>query len=245
MREVPRPRAEAQIIAHRGASGYAPEHTFAAYDLALEQGADALELDVRATADGALVMVHDETLLRTTDDPRRVDELTAATLVALDHPASPVTFDAVLERYRDDTSFLVDLKDPTPAWEGRVVESLERHGLRERAVIQSFDLAALDRLRRVARSIPIATLYRRADRAAIEIDAVPRYAEGIGPWHGVVDAALVDAARARGLAVRPWTVDDPAEAERLRELGVDAIITNMPDRIASGARGPAPLRAAA
>src|SRR5918993_392641 len=103
MRAVPPPRAEAEVIAHRGASAYTPEHTFAAYDLALEQGADALELDVRSTADGALVLLHDATLLRTTNDPRRVDELTSAGLAELDHPAAPVALDSVLGRYGDET----------------------------------------------------------------------------------------------------------------------------------------------
>jgi glycerophosphoryl diester phosphodiesterase len=190
-------------------------------------------------ADGELVMIHDPTLLRTTSDPRRVDELTVDGLAEIDHPARPVTLDAVLERYRDDTRFLLDLKDPTPAWERRAVDAIERHGLRERAVIQSFDPAALARLRRSSASVPVAALYRRADRAAIEVAAFPAFAEGIGPWHGVVDAELVDAAHARGLAVRPWTVDEPAEARRLVGLGVDAIITNTPDRVVAGVRAAA------
>jgi glycerophosphoryl diester phosphodiesterase len=245
MRGVQRPSADAEVIAHRGASGYAPEHTFAAYDLALAQGADVLELDVRATADCEPVLVHDPTLLRTTGDPRRVDELSAADVVRLEHPARPVALEAALERYADVAGFLVDLKDPVPAWERRVVEAIERHGLTRRAVIQSFDLAALERLRRAAGPVPVATLYRRADRAAIEVDAVPAFADGIGPWHGVVDAELVDAAHARGLAVRPWTVDEPVEAQRLMDLGVDGIITNTPDRVVPLARPSEALRAAA
>jgi glycerophosphoryl diester phosphodiesterase len=218
---------EVELIAHRGASGEAPENTLAAYDLALEQGADVLEVDVRATADGELVLLHDPTLLRTTGDPRRVDELSAEEVAALPHPSRPVPLDAVLARYGRRARFLVDLKEPSPAWEGRVLEALERHGVADRALLQSFDLEALARLR-AAGGVAVASLYRRSDRAAIEIDAVPEYTEGIGPWHGVVDAELVDAAHARGLAVRPWTVDDPAEAERLLALGVDGLITNRP-----------------
>src|SRR3712207_2038110 len=144
-----------QVIAHRGASGYESEHTFAAFDLALAQGADVLELDVRATADGELVAVHDPTLARTTTDPRRVDELTT-----LDHPARPVELGAVLERYGDSTRYLVDLKDPDPAWEGRVVAALARRDLSERATLQSFDLQALERLHADAPELPLAALYR-------------------------------------------------------------------------------------
>src|SRR3712207_255467 len=107
------------IIAHRGASAYAPEHTFAAYDLALDQGADVLELDVRSTADGELVVVHDATLRRTCGDPRRVDSLGRRDLAALGE-LRPLTLDAVLDRYGAQTRFLLDLKDPRPAWERAV-----------------------------------------------------------------------------------------------------------------------------
>src|SRR5215212_8927313 len=122
----------ADVIAHRGASGYAAELTLEAFDLAVEQGADVLEVDVRVTADLELVTLHDPTLLRTVSDPRRVDELTGSEIGDLGHPARPVPLDDVLGRYGSPMRYLVDLKDPTPAWEPRVVETIERHGLRER-----------------------------------------------------------------------------------------------------------------
>jgi glycerophosphoryl diester phosphodiesterase len=227
---------DVQVIAHRGASGYLAEHTFAAYDLALAQGADALEVDVRATADGELVLVHDETLQRTVGDDRRVDELTAAEIAALDHDARPVALDAALARYGDATAYLVDLKDPTPAWEDRVVEALDRHGLRHRATFQSFDLDALARLHAADATLPITALYRRADSLELDVDAVPPFAAAFSPCHVAVDAELVGRARARGPGVTPWTVDTPDDAGRLLALGVDALITNRPDVV----RGVAP-----
>lgn len=219
----------ALVIAHRGASGHAPEHTLAAYDLALDQGADALELDVRVTADRELVLVHDATLERTTGDPRRVEELTLAELAALDHPARPVALGAVLARYGRRTRWLVDLKDPRPAWEGLVVEAIERHGLRDRATLQSFDLDALARLARIAPGVPLAALYRRAASLALDVDAVPAFAAAVGPWHGVVDEALAARAALRGLRLHPWTVNDRVEARRLLALGVAGLITDVPD----------------
>jgi glycerophosphoryl diester phosphodiesterase len=227
MRGVHGPAAE--VVAHRGASAYAVENTFAAYDLALAQGADVLELDVRAAADGQLVLVHDPTLERTAGDPRRVEQLTRAALDGLDEPMRPAGLEAFLERYAAVARLLIDLKEPTPAWEGAIIEAIERHGLRGRVVVQSFDLEALRRLHGAAPWQPFAPLVARDVAPMDVLAAAAPFAEGIGPWHGAVDAALVDAAHAAGLMVRPWTVDDPAEMRRLLELGVDAIVTNAPD----------------
>jgi len=225
------------VIAHRGASGEAPENTLAAFDLALEQGADVLELDVRPTADGAIVTVHDPTLLRTVGDPRCVEEMTREEVQALDHPARPATLDAVFERYGRGTRYVVDLKDPEPAWERRVVETIERHGVADRVVVQSFDTEALVRLHDAAPELTYWTLYRRADSAAIDVDGIPRFAAGFGAWHPHVDAELIARARSRGLAVRPWTVDEPAEAQRLLALGVTGLITNLPGVVSRVTRG--------
>jgi glycerophosphoryl diester phosphodiesterase len=213
------------VIAHRGASGVAPENSLEAFDLALEQGADVLELDVRIDGDGEFALVHDATLLRSFGDPRRVDEVGCGAV-------GVARLDAVFERHGARTRFLVDLKDPAPEWEGRVVEAIVRHGLQQRVVVQSFDVAALSRLRERFPWLPLAPLYRRVASMGLVLDAVPAWAEGFGPWHGAVDAALVERAHARGLAIRPWTVDDPREARRLLALGVDALITNLPGVIA-------------
>ncbi len=202
-------------MAHRGASGHAPENTLAAYDLALEQGADVLEVDVRRF-EGELVTLHDPTLERTTGGRR-------------DHPAAPARFEAVLDRYGARARYLVDLKDPAPAWEREVVALLDRRGLLGRAMVQSFDLEALARVHRFAPALRIAALYRRADSVGLDVAAIPRFACAVGVHHPNIDAAFVVAAHARGLAVHPWTVDDAPEARRLRALGVDALITNVPD----------------
>src|SRR3954447_5926385 len=110
-------RTAVDVVAHRGASAYATENTFAAFDLALEQGADVLEFDVRAAGDGHLVLVHDPTLERLTGDPRAVSGLTRAALAALDELARPASFDDLLDRYASKARLLIDLKDPSPEWE--------------------------------------------------------------------------------------------------------------------------------
>ena len=193
-----------ELIAHRGASGHAPEHTFAAYDLALAQGADMLELDVRATAAGELVVQHDRTALRTGREP--------------------LPLDAVLGRYGRATRWLVELKDPEPSWEQRAVGALAAHGVADLAVVQSFDVRALRRLAHPA----LAALTRHRPSAR-RLAAIARHAQGVGVWHEALDPATVAAARAHGLAVRAWTVNDPAALARVAALGVDGVITDLPD----------------
>ena len=99
-----------EVITHRGASGYAAENTFAAHDLALEQGADVLELDVRATADGALAVLHDSTLARTAGDARAIGQLNVADLQTIPSAVRPPLLDEVLARYGSGATYLIDLK---------------------------------------------------------------------------------------------------------------------------------------
>jgi glycerophosphoryl diester phosphodiesterase len=217
------------VIAHRGASGHTLEHTLRAYDLALAQGADALEIDVRVCADGEFVLVHDSTLLRTAGDPRSVVELTGAELDAVPPPGRPLRLEAVLRRYRRRCRFLVDLKDPIPAWEGRVAQIVVGLGLRGRVTVQSFERASLRRLSAVAPGLALSALYHRDESDAVDLDDVASYAGGVAAWHGAIDAAFVRAARARRLTVNAWTADAPADVERLVALSVDGVITNLPD----------------
>lgn len=236
-----RPIERAEVIAHRGASAYEAEHSAAAQRLALEQGADVLEVDVRVTADGGLVVHHDPTLLRMAGDPRPVASLTARDLDDLPAAVRPQRLEAVLERHGRSARWLVDLKDPDPSWEGRVPELLERHGLAEHAVVQSFDRRALQRLHAATPWLEVAPLYRRyrLRRVRFELDAVAGFATGIGVWHASLDRALVLRAHARGLAVRAWTANEPAEVARLLDLGVDGVITDRPDVAAAVVAGAA------
>ena len=225
---VAREDAPAQVIAHRGASAYAREHSFSAYDLALTQGADALELDVRSMADGRLVVLHDARLLRTARDPRAIADLCAAELASLDPAVRPPTLDAVLDRYGTATRWLVELKRPTLATQRGVAAALTVRGLEEVSIVQSFNAVALRRLRRAAPSLMVAPLYRRAPRARL-LRAVATFAVGVGVGHAAVDPALLLRAHACGLAVNAWTANARADIERLVALGVEGVITDVPD----------------
>lgn len=205
-----------EVIAHRGASAYAPENTFAAFGLALAQGADALELDVRSTSDGRLVVLHDATLLRTAGDPRPIARVRAEELASIDAAVRPPTLDAVLDRYGSTTRWLLELKDPTPRSERALAGALLTRGLERATVVQAFGAMALRRLR-----------------------AVATFAAAVGVRHSSVDMALRLRAQSCGLAVRAWTANAVADIERLRAIGVAGVITDVPDvaRAVADARG--------
>jgi glycerophosphoryl diester phosphodiesterase len=220
--------ASIDVIAHRGASAYAREHSFEAYDLALAQGADMLELDVRPAADGGLVVLHDATLLRVADDPRPIASVPTADLEALHTAVRPPTLDAVLDRYGSRTRWLVELKDPAREWETRVTDALVHRGLEHQAVVQSFDPAGLERMHAVCPQLAVAPLYHQAP-SDDELDRAAGFATGIGVRHTAVDGELVARAGARGLAVRAWTVNAPEAIQRLLGVGLDGLITDVPD----------------
>jgi glycerophosphoryl diester phosphodiesterase len=237
------------IIAHRGASGHAPEHTFAAYDRAAAMGADYLEQDLQMTADGALVVLHDETLDRTTDGSGRVDAHTLAEVAALDAGRwfAPEfagervpTLDAVLSRYGHAQRYYIETKAPGDGMEEQLVALLDRHGLIEPAaaawqvVIQSFSADSLRLVQKLEPRLPLIQLIGdRAPGLLERLDEVREYAAGIGPSRRLVDARLVAGAHARGLAVHPWTFNTREEHEQALALGVDGAFSNFPDRFAA------------
>lgn len=219
----------------------------AAFDLALAMGADALELDVRATADGHLVLVHDRTLERTTGDPAPVASRTLAQLAALG-PARPLRLGEVLRRYGTRTRYWIELKDPAPAAERRLVHVLRRHRVHRHAVIQSFDHASLRRLHGRHPGLAFAALFCESapvTEVCAQLGDVSAFAGRIGPCAAVVDELLVRRAHARGLAVHPYTVNAEPELARLIALGVDGIFTDVPDRLRGMLAPVAPVTAPA
>ena len=219
------------VIAHRGASADAPEHTAEAYDLALALGAEWLELDVRPMADGTPLVVHDATLQRTCGDPRAVRDLRPADLADLDPLTRLLRLEEVLERHGAAARYLVELKEPGPEDARRALDVVDRHGLRAHVALQSFDHAALRAARALDPDVALGALYLprlpgRSIRA--HLPRVARWATAIAPCATSVDASVVGAAHARGLAVHAYTVNEPAEMQRLLGLGVDGLITDVP-----------------
>ncbi|TVP54433.1 MAG: glycerophosphodiester phosphodiesterase [Gemmatimonadales bacterium] len=254
------------VIAHRGASGHAPEHTWPAYELAMQMGADFLEPDLQMTRDGHLIAFHDETLDRTARPSdcsgpvraRTLDEIRRCDVGSWFNERYPerarpefegqrvVTLAELFERWGDRVRWYPETKNPaeTPGMEEALLELLDRYDLRESArrrgvLIQSFSADSLGRIRSLDPELPLIQLLADPDEA---MEVIAGYAIGVGPNRKLVDSAFMDAARAHGLLVHPWTVDEPDEMDRLLELGVDGIFTNFPDRLLErlGRRGPDP-----
>jgi len=219
------------IIGHRGAGADAPENTLAAFALALEQNADGIEFDVQLSADGVPVIIHDDTVDRTCNGTGRVTEMTLAELQALtiENEHAIPTLDEVFETLGRRTLYNIELKvlgvnDGGLA--AAVADRIEGHGLGDRVIVSCFSPFVLREARRnLVRSIPVAHL--RQHRLMRLAHTLVR-AEADHPDHTLVDEAMMTWARRRGLRVNVWTVDDPAEAQRLIGLGVNGLITNRP-----------------
>lgn len=231
-------------IAHRGASGSAPEHTFPAYDLALDLGADGLELDVHMTRDGVLVVHHDTTLERVTGRPRFLADAHSEEVGTLDAGSwfgagwrglSIPTLDEVFRRYGRRTRYYVELKDPElyPGIEAGLLRLVEAHGLGGRVVAQSFSAPSLEKVTRARPRLPVIRLYPDVGRDVLErtLEATARFAFGIGPCLWDVDRELVRSAHRAGLAVFAYTVNSDADTAALAALGVDGTFTDFPGRI--------------
>ena len=216
-------------VGHRGAAALAPENTLEAFEAALAHGVDAIEFDVVDPGDGPLLVGHS------------YDEL---------GPAPPTLDEAVRFLAGRDVWLHVDLKLTTRL--GEVADALRAHGVIERSVVSSFHRPSLRALAEHAPEVQLGFTYpedrygvsrRPAMRPAIRIGTaalrraivarVPAMLERAGAQalmlqHAVVSRAAVERAHAAGAAVWAWTVDDPAEAERLDAAGVDAVISNDP-----------------
>jgi glycerophosphoryl diester phosphodiesterase len=227
-----------EVIAHRGASGTRPENTLVAFRRAVELGAHMIELDVQCTRDGAVVVIHDETLDRTTDGAGPLRNQTLAELAELDagrwfDPAYAgeriPTLDAVLRAV--PIAVNVELK-PTgdDGLERRTLEVVEAAGAMQRVVFSSFAAESLVRLRALSPSAELAVLW---DRTAIA--GALRVADGVAARALHIRTSRsapsgIAAGHAAGLAVRVWTVNTRAVLGPLEAAGVDAVFTDYPER---------------
>ena len=208
-------------IAHRGFAGVAPENTlFAVRDAASR--ADGVEFDVRRCESGELVVCHDDTVDRTTDGSGAVADHTVEELAALSVEGSGSgvpTVRAVLDAIPGGVVCHAELKERVgPAFEALVADVDPDCAV----VVSSFDAGALAELDSLPRAWLVAEADGAVDRAG-ELDCA-----ALHPAVDVCDAALVDGAHDAGLAVNAWTVTDPAETRRLRDIGVDGVITDFP-----------------
>lgn len=217
------------IVAHRGASAYKPENTVRAVRRALEMGADAVEVDVRLSADGYPVVIHDETVDRTTNGSGRVDELTLSALRQLDAGLGEKIplLGEVLEEVKGRAVLFVELKLPEVA-DKAVAEVVERDMLDDVLFI-SFFPEALIRVRELVPSSHIGLIYFKPPGGILEAKRLR--ADAVLPKYNMATEKAVKFAKRLKLYVVAWTVDDPSLALRLKQRGVDAVATNAPDKL--------------
>ncbi|MFI5759250.1 glycerophosphodiester phosphodiesterase [Streptomyces sp. NPDC051569] len=251
-----------QVVAHRGASEDAPEHTLAAYTKAIEDGADALECDVRLTADGHLVLVHDRRVNRTSNGRGAVSALELADLAALDFGSwkdseespdwgdrdctSVLTLERLLELVADagrPIQLAIETKHPT-RWAGQVEERLlqllRRFGLDDPAPgesavrIMSFSARSLHRIAYAAPQLPIVYLMQFVS-PRLRDGRLPAGARIAGPGMRIVrnHPGYIARLHRAGHRVHVWTVNEPEDVDLCVRLGVEAIITNRPKQVLS------------
>jgi glycerophosphoryl diester phosphodiesterase len=225
-------------IAHRGASGTFPENTVSAFRAAIDAGADMCELDVQLSRDGAVVVIHDETVERTTDGKGEVAELTLEELKRLDagakfkggsfKDARIPTLEEVFAVTSGKCGLNIELK--AGGLEHRVAQIMQARNALDDSMVSSFEWDSLKKIQQLHFNIRIALL---ADEKPVELmmNAVAMRAYAINPRWDMVTADLCKAAHSRGLKLYTWTVDADARMRALIECGVDGIMTNYPERL--------------
>lgn len=224
-----------QVIAHRGASGYAPENTRSAFDLAIEMGADAIETDVQLTRDGRLVLIHDDRVDRTTNGLGPVADYTLAELQALDAGDwfDPVfagqrvmTLDELFSEYGRRIPFCLELKDPLAT--APFLDWLHATDMPEDLQVTSFSWSAVLAVRDALPSITTGFLSKVFDPDIMERCDRRGFTQ-ICPPAKLLETELVERAHAFGLVVRAWGVAERADADRVVETGADGATVNWPD----------------
>ncbi|MBI3289737.1 MAG: glycerophosphodiester phosphodiesterase [Elusimicrobia bacterium] len=229
------------VIAHRGASGHAPENTLAAFRLALEMGAKAIELDVHQTLDHELVVAHDDDLKRCGRDRRRLKSLHWEEASAIDVGS---WFDKRfsserLPRLEDVYALLppsvelhVEIKHGSsvyPGIEERVVDLIHKRGALERTLVSSFDHEALYSVRSLDEKVRIGYLLGLTTLKTAFVEMKDIAAESLNLSVRQTLARTAKAARDRGYKILVYTVNTPMERDRLSKLGVDGIFCNYPE----------------
>jgi glycerophosphoryl diester phosphodiesterase len=245
------------VMAHRGGAGLWPENTRYAFSRAVEAGADVLEMDLHSTSDGALVIIHDETVGRTTDGTGPVNRMTLAQLKKLDAAyrwsndggkSFPLrgqgvqipTLDELFKAF-PRAHFNIDIKQEQPSLIKPFCRLIRERNMTGNVLVASFDTNALEEFRQecaeVATSASPADVSRFLTLKTITPDnarlpaahalQVPEYAGS----RQLITREFVEAAHRQHLEVHAWTINDEATMRRLIALDVDGIITDYPDRL--------------
>lgn len=246
------------IIAHRGASAYAPEHSLFAYELAVKMRADYIELDVHMTKDGELVSIHDSSI----DMPNgkkaikdtTFNELKSVPRESTNEGPIPVSFptnidlvrivstEEIFSHFRDEVNYYIEIKSPK-SYPGIVEElllQLKDYGLLSdkemlpQVILQSFDAETLKLVHKLEPTIPLIQLYSVKNETIPtkrKLRKVATYASGIGINENVVTEEFVKLVHSEKLHLHPYTVNEEEAIQRMIELGVDGVFTDVPDKV--------------
>ena len=227
------------VIAHRGASSYAPENTLAAFDLALEMGVRHIELDVDFTSDGHIVVIHDDTVDRTTNGSGPVTSHTLAALRALDAGSwfgdkftgeRIPTFHEVLERYKGRVHLHTEIKGLSPSLSQRTADLIRTHGMEEQVSITSFQNVRLEDMRAYAPELPTGWLVVEVSEAIIA-QARAMGVTQLCPRANTVTPELVRRLHAEGFVARVWGVTTEDLMQQVVQAGADGMTINFPDKL--------------
>ncbi len=237
--------SEITAIAHRGASSYAPENTFAAFDLAVDMGIEEIELDVQFTSDSHIIVIHDETLDRTTNSTGSVCDRTLEEIQSLDAGSwfdekfsgeKVHTLDEVFDRYKNQLRFHIEIQsEEAEGLASRTCELVKAYGLAGQATITSFWKQWLIESKRYAPEIPTGWLVPLGyetpwDDSVIE-EALQKGFTQICPRASLVSPTLVRTLHDSGFNVRCWGVYDEELMIKVAESGADAMTLNFPDKL--------------
>jgi glycerophosphoryl diester phosphodiesterase len=217
-----------RVIAHRGARAEEPENTLKAVKRAAECGADAVEVDIRFSSDQEPVVIHDETLDRTTNGSGAVSEQTLEQLQALDagNGEQIPTLSEVLSLVKAlGRELVIELKEP--GTEERVVREIVRAGMARNVVIASFFHSSLLRMKELAPSLKTGVILSSLPVFPVTV-ARDAQADAIFQRYPRLERGYVEDARRNGLAIYVWLINTMEDFERVRGLGVNGIVTDNP-----------------
>lgn len=221
------------IISHAACGGHAPENTLAGIRKAIELGAEGIEIDVQASADGVPVLMHDLTVDRTTNGSGEVAALSLAELRALDVGGEPVpTLAEVLDLTKGKVLLILEIKQP--GIEKHIARVVHHRQALDDVMAWSFYPPALKGMRAAEPQIPCALLVAGESMAKwpkMRSTALRLGVQGVSVFAPAIDERVAEDCRRRGLALYTWTPDSRKEIARLVSLGVDGICSNYPDRV--------------
>jgi glycerophosphoryl diester phosphodiesterase len=234
------------VIAHRGASGYAPENTMAAFKKALELKADYIELDVQMTKDGELVVIHDTNVSRTTNSEGEVKDFTYQELKKLDagkwfhmkfSGQRIPSLQEVISEFHGKLKLLIEIKNPNlyPNIAEVLANELKKNNLHNlennEVIVQSFDFELLQRFNKFVPNVPLGLLvkYRVHGISNVQLKEWSTLVQYINPNKALVTKKLVKRIQSYQLKVMPYTVRDMKSIKGLLDAKVDGIVTDYPD----------------